>query len=111
MTACGAATEVGHAQVAGIDEPDEFRTLVVQEGVRAYRVGRSRPCLREPGVDVSEFFSAGLRVTAVTIGASQTQGLFFGRAVRIGNRAMALHTTRALERRLLRRLPKQIDFP
>ena len=111
MTARGAATEVGHAQVAGVDEADELRSLVVQKGVRAYRVGRTRPCVREPGGDVGEFFSVRLRITAVTVGASETQGPFFGRAVRIGNRAMAFHTTRTLERRLLRRLPKQIDFP
>ena len=38
-----AAADVGDAQVAGVDEADELGRLVIEQRVRAHRVGRRRP--------------------------------------------------------------------
>ena len=43
-----AAADVGDAQVAGVDEADELGRLVVEQRVRADRVGRRRPGVGEP---------------------------------------------------------------
>ena len=65
---------VGDAQVAGVDEADELRRLVIQQRVRADRVGRGSPGVGEARPDVGVLLVAWRRVAAVAVDAAEPDG-------------------------------------
>ena len=67
-----AAGLLRHAQIAGIDEPDELGRLVVEPDARVRRIGGSFPELLLLGEDVRLLFrQAARRIAAVAIGAAE----------------------------------------
>ena len=61
-----------HAQIAGIDEPDELGRLVIEPDVGVRRVGRGFPELLVARQDVRLLFRQAARgIAAVAIGAAE----------------------------------------
>ena len=89
-----AAADVGNAQVARIDEPDELGRFVIQQRVGPDRVARGSPGVGKPGPDVGLPAGRRLRVAAVAIDAAEPDGL--GLAVRLVLSLMAREAARAL---------------
>ena len=72
MAAGRAAADVRDAQVAGVDEADELGRLVIEQRVRAHRVGRRRPGLADSaGATWALSLSRGVGVAAVAVGAAE----------------------------------------
>src|SRR5947208_14301205 len=81
MAVSGAAADVGNAEVAGVDEADELRVLVIEDRVRADRVGAGPPHVR-----VARFWGGGaiacrpggrillVAVAAVAVDAAEVDG-------------------------------------
>ena len=101
-----AATQVGDAQVAGVDEADELGRLVVEQRVGADRVGRRGPGVGIARLDVGRFLDGGCRVAAVAIAAAQLERVL---AVRVAHVLVALHAADTLGCGLLGRLLHQVD--
>ena len=66
-----AAGDWSNAEVAGIDEADEFGRLVVEERVGPHRIGGARPGVAFLGVDVGGLLGEGVGIAAVAIGAAE----------------------------------------
>src|SRR5262249_53537990 len=61
--------------VPGIDEANEVRRLVVEQGIGAHGIGRAMPGLREAWSDVSLLLGRAVGVAAMAINAAKTQRL------------------------------------
>ncbi len=59
------------AQIARIDEADELGRFVIQQRVRAHRIGRSGPGVGKPGMNVGFIHGRRARVSAVAIDAAE----------------------------------------
>ena len=104
-----AAAQMGHAQVTGIHEADEFRTFAVEHRVRTNRVRRRAPDIRISRMNVSLLFRGGVTVAAVTVDTAELKRhRAIGLLVRIARSLVARHATAALGRGHLRRLLQEI---
>ena len=93
MTPRRAATDVRDAQIAGIDEADEFGVLVIEECVRPNGVGAAAPGIREARAGVGGFLVLRVGVTAVAVGAAEAERVL---AVRVADLLMAHDAADAL---------------
>src|SRR5207248_9930837 len=74
VAADGAATDVGDAEIAGVDEADELGRLVVEQGVGPDRVAGAGPGVGEARPDVGAVDVGAAGVAAVAVGAAELDG-------------------------------------
>ena len=77
MAAGGAATDVGHAQVAWVDKADKLRAFVIEQCVRADRIGGRLPGAGKARQHVSLFLQGTIRITPVAIATAEVEGQRF----------------------------------
>ena len=105
-----AAGRVGDAQIARIDEADELGRFVVEQRVRADRIARGRPGLREAGMDVGLFGGRCAGIAAVAIGASESHDWLSidPLGMHVADVGVAQYAALALGCRVGFRLPQQV---
>src|SRR5205807_8213149 len=91
MTVGGAATDMGHAQIAGIDKAHELGRLMIEQRIAADRIGRRPPGVGEARRNVSLILEATGRVPAVSLGSAEPDGFF---VMRIMSALMAARASR-----------------
>src|SRR5262249_18896271 len=71
MTIRRTATDVGSSQIAGIDEANKLRSLVVEQCVGTHRIRGRWPGFRKARLYVSLLLGLGGRIAAVAINAAE----------------------------------------
>src|SRR5262245_54266496 len=105
-----AARDMCNPQIAGIHEADELGCFVVQNGVRADRIGRAPPYFGEARSDMGCFLGRGRRIAAMTIAAAQVErNRLLRTEVGVNGVLMTVDASRAFGEGHLLRLPQQVD--
>ena len=112
MAARGATTEVGHAQIAGIDESNKVGSFPVEQRIGPDGIGGRMPDLGVQRLHMGFLLGHRDAVSSVAVSTTNLQRirstrLFMG----IAGVFMALNTSLAFGKRQLRGLTHEVNYP